>query len=192
MPRAPRSVVDVLADLSKAMRALRLPWYVFGAQALVLRGLPRATADLDVTVLATSVETQSLVTALRKAGLPIRFGDAAFIRTTRVLPLVHRRTGLPVDVVLGGPGLEEGFAERATRIRVARIHVPVAASTDLVLMKVLAGRPKDVEDATALLRFAPESIDQRALDERASQLARALGEDDLLRNLAEARSRAAR
>lgn len=174
------------------MRVLRLRWYVFGAQALVLRGLPRATADLDVTVLTPPGQTPSLLTALRKAGLAMRFGDAEFIRTTRVLPLVHRRTGLPVDVVLGGPGLEEGFAERATKMRVARIAVPVAAPTDLVLMKVLAGRPKDIEDATALLRFAPEGIDQQSLDERATQLARALGEDDLLRNLAEARSRAAR
>jgi hypothetical protein len=46
----PGSVAEVLGDLSKALRDLRIAWYVFGAQALVLRGFPRATAGLDVTV----------------------------------------------------------------------------------------------------------------------------------------------
>jgi hypothetical protein len=105
---------------------------VFGAQALVLRGLPRATADIDVTVLLGSLATERLLRALKRHGFTPTIEDATFVATTRVLPLAHRHTGMPVDVVLGGPGIEEQFATAAEKVKVGRTSVPVATATRLV------------------------------------------------------------
>jgi hypothetical protein len=145
MPRASGSITEVLADLASAFRDLRVRWYVFGVQALVLRGYPRATADLDVTVLLGAMPTSRLVTALGKRGFSPSFGDGAFVAATRVLPVIHRATGFPVDIVLGGPGLEELFASAAKKVKVGRLQVPVPTATHLVVMRVLAGRPKDID-----------------------------------------------
>jgi hypothetical protein len=76
MPQTNVSVADVLADLARVLRRLRLRWYVFVAQALVLRGLPRATADLDVTVLLGQRATTELSKALVAGGFSLRFSDA--------------------------------------------------------------------------------------------------------------------
>lgn len=192
MPRAAGSVADVLTDLARALRPKHLRWYVFGAQALVLRGLPRATADLDVTLLAGDMPTPTLVRTLTRAGFALRFGDEDFVAATRVVPFVHRSVGLPVDLVLGGPGLEERFAQAASLIRVGRARVPVASPTHLVLMKALAGRLKDLQDAATLLRALASEVDDRELDALAEEVSRALGEDDVLRNLAAARAAANR
>lgn len=192
MPPATGSVVDVIEDLARALKTLQIKWYVFGAQALVLRGCPRATADLDVTVLLGTLPTQRLVTVLRSRGFSLRTEDDEFIATTRVLPVVHEATAFPVDVVLGGPGLEELFADAAQKVRIGRLSVPVATSTHLVLMKVLASRPKDLEDAATLLAARGSEIDPTELDELANALASALAEDDILAHLTEARRRAAR
>lgn len=188
----PASVAEVLGDLSRALRALRITWYVFGAQALVLRGFPRATADLDVTVLLGTMPTTRLVTELGKRGFSPAFQDAAFVATTRVLPVVHKSTGLPVDIVLGGPGLEEHFASAAERVKVGRLFVPVATANHLVVMKVLAGRPKDIEDAASLLADRAGRIDAKEIEDLTRSLSSALGEDDVLVHLAEARKRASR
>src|SRR4051794_23762878 len=110
MSRTSVSVASVLGDLARALRRLRVRWYVFDAQALVLRGLPRATADLDVTVLLGNRPTKRLTDALVSGGFTLRFPDPSFVASTRVLPIVHAASGFPVDVVLGGPGLEERFA----------------------------------------------------------------------------------
>ena len=192
MPRTPGSVAEVLGDLSKALRDLRIPWYVFGAQALVLRGFPRATADLDVTVLLGATPTSRLVTALGRRGFKPGFVDAGFIAATRVLPVVHKSTGFPVDIVLGGPGLEELFASASEKLRVGRLLVPVATATHLVVMKVLAGRPKDIEDAAALLAVQADQIDVKELNALTKDLSAALAEDDVLVNLREATRRASR
>ena len=192
MPRTSGSVAEVLGDLSKALRELRIVWYVFGAQALVLRGFPRATADLDVTVLLGATPTSRLVTTLGKRGFKLGFGDAAFVEATRVVPVVHKSTGFPVDIVLGGPGLEELFASAAEKLKVGRLLVPVATATHLVVMKVLAGRPKDIEDAAALLAVQSDQIDVKELNELTKDLAAALAEDDVLVHLREATKRASR
>jgi predicted RNA-binding Zn ribbon-like protein len=109
-----------------------------------------------------------------------------------VLPVIHRATGFPVDIVLGGPGLEELFASAAENVRIGRLQVPVPTGTHLVVMKVLAGRPKDIEDAVALLATQASRIDAEELDELTKALAAALAEDDILVHLREARRRAFR
>lgn len=53
MPRQLRSsLARVLADLHELLAAQGLEWYLFGARAAQLRGLRRATVDVDITVFA--------------------------------------------------------------------------------------------------------------------------------------------
>jgi len=192
MAQALGSVPEVLSDLAKALRGLHVRWYVFGAQALVLRGFPRATADVDITVLLGTIPTQGLLAALARRGLFPTIEDTTFVTTTRVIPVVHRGTGLLVVVVLGGPGIEERFAAAAETVRVGRIAVPVATATHLVVMKVLAGRPKDLDDAAILLAMQAAQVNSAEIDKLSKALSRALADDGILDNLREARRRSAR
>jgi hypothetical protein len=45
----PSPAADAVADFARAVGKLRVTWYVFGAQAAILRGVVRLTADVDVT-----------------------------------------------------------------------------------------------------------------------------------------------
>ena len=147
--------VEAIVGLSRVLESLGLAWYLFGAQAAILRGVVRLTADVDVTVLATQ-PTARIVAALEAASFSLRAGNEDdFVARTRILPMVHDPTGLPVDIVLGGPGLEEEFARRAELIEIGNRKIPVATATDLATMKVIAGRPKDLRDVADLLAVAP-------------------------------------
>jgi len=44
------AVADTFADLARALDGQGLPWFVFGARAVAVRGAARATQDIDVTV----------------------------------------------------------------------------------------------------------------------------------------------
>jgi hypothetical protein len=83
-----------------------LRWYVFGAQAVVVYGRPRLTADVDVTIEASLEGTLALIPDLSRRGFETRAPEPGeLLRRTRVLPLVHLPSGLAVDVVVAGPGL---------------------------------------------------------------------------------------
>ena len=141
-----------LAALARVLEKQGVRWYLFGAQAALLYGAARLTADVDVTVDLGDRATVELVRALERAGVRLRVRDVDdFVATTRVVPFLHPPSGMPVDVVLAGPGLEELFFKRRRRRMVDGVRVQVASPEDVIVMKVLAGRGKDEDDAVAIL-----------------------------------------
>jgi hypothetical protein len=177
-------VADVLRDLGGALDAFGARWYLFGAQAAILYGVTRLTADVDVTVALGTRSSRELVAALSNRGFRLRVQDVGgFVESTRVLPLVHERSRLPVDVVLAGPGLEELFLERATTRQIGDASVPVAAPEDVIAMKILAGRPHDFDDVAAMVRARRDAIDLGAVRQTLRLLEQALDRADLVREL---------
>ena len=114
------------------------------------------------------------------AGFDLVFSDADFVERTRVLPFVHRASRMPLDVVLAGPGLEDEFLERAISVDVEGTLVPVISPEDLIATKILAGRPKDVEDIRGVLHERRGSLDVERIRAVLGLLERALGQSDLL------------
>jgi hypothetical protein len=181
-PRSP--VAELLAALAGALEALGVRWYLFGAQAAIVHGAVRLTADVDVTVKLGERDLPALLTALVRASFEPRVADAeAFAGAQRVLPMAHRRTQLPLDLVLAGPGPEDLFLERAEPRSLEGVTVPVACAEDLVAMKVLSGRPKDLEDAAAIVAARGSRFDARLARETLAQFERALDRNDLLPEL---------
>lgn len=119
-----------------------------------------------------------------------RVDDPAFVECSRVLPLVHTATRLPVDVVLAGPGIEDEFLARAVSHSIDGVQVPVVDVSDLVIMKVLASRPKDIDDVIMLLRVQGSRIDVIRVNTVLQMLEEALGQSDLLSAFDQARLQA--
>jgi hypothetical protein len=169
-----------LAAFADLAERLRLRWYVFGAQAVNLHGFPRATADLDLTVDIAELTPRTLVRELERAGFSARFADDDFITATRVIPVVHRATKLPIDLVLAGPGLEQRFLDEVQLQRIANRRIPVLSPENLIVTKLLAGRPKDLEDVRELVASRGSSLDHERIVELLALLEQALGQSDLV------------
>jgi hypothetical protein len=185
-------VAELLADLGRAFDALGISWYLFGAQAAIVYGVARLTADVDVTVRAPDSPTDEWLSTLEEHGFARRFADPAFLAQSRVVPVVHEATGLPVDIVLAGPGLEDEFLDRAVVQSVDGVAVPVVEIADLVILKVLASRPKDLDDVVTLLRIHGDGVDATRIRSVLTMLEQALGQSDLLTALAQCQVRAGR
>jgi hypothetical protein len=180
VPRRPASV-ELLAALAKVLRSQNVRWYVFGAQAAIVYGSPRMTMDVDVTISLAQDRVRPLVDALLAAGFESRVDDLnAFFTRSRVVPLVHRRTKMPLDLVVARDSLELTFLERARVIDIGRLRVPVITPEDLVIAKLFAGRPRDLEDVRAVLGSMHESLDLRYVRTILGQLDEAEDRADLL------------
>lgn len=180
MPFPPTAPTDLLSALAEALATIGAPWYLFGAQAALIWGRPRLTADVDVTVRLDPEDPEKLVRALEAHGFELRVGRADdFVRRTRVFPFVFVPNGLPVDVVLAGPGLEQAFLSRAIRVRVGPVTVPVLSPEDLIVTKILAGRPKDLEDVRGILFERLAQLDLDSIRSTLGMLEEALSQRDL-------------
>ena len=97
---------------------MRARWYVFGAQAVIAAGVPRLTADIDVTVEVPRGGAKALMQTLATHNFSMRdVGDVeTFVAEARVIPALHEASGLPVDIVLAGPGIELEMMDRAVQL----------------------------------------------------------------------------
>jgi hypothetical protein len=117
---------------------------------------------------------------MEAAGFRLRVRDVeGFVVRTRVLPFLHERPGMPVDIVLAGPGFEERFMQRRRRRSVEGVRAFVASPEDIVVMKVLAGRGKDEDDVVAMLA-AQRRLDLVLIRTTLRALERAIDRRDLV------------
>lgn len=129
----------------------------------MLRANPRSTRDLDI-VLATmgDRETDDAVRGLRSRGYRdhptkpmLMRKDGRLFGVRLVSPLLgdDEEEETIVDLLLGCSGVEAEIIAAADLLEVLpNTFIPVARSGHLVAMKVLAGRPQDLEDVRVLLR----------------------------------------
>jgi hypothetical protein len=107
-----------------------------------------------------------------------RIADPSFAVETRIYPITHQPTGWSFDLVLAGPGLEQRFLDEVRIVGAGRHRIPVIAPEHLVALKILAGRPKDLEDVRGMLRIV--ELDHAGIESTLAELESMLDQRDLL------------
>jgi hypothetical protein len=125
---------------------------VIGGQAVQLYGEPRMTRDIDVTLGLDSEGLDRVVEVCSRCGLkPIPSAPAEFVRETMVLPALDERTGIRVDFVFSVTDYERQAIGRCRSVELGGVEVHFAAIEDVVIHKLVAGRPRDIEDVRGIL-----------------------------------------
>lgn len=129
-----------LAELVRALAAIKLEAVVVGTAAAVLQGAPLMTQDVDLLVRDTARNRRKIAALCQELALsPVALSDLA-----DGLTLVGGR--VPVDVLFGHlPGRLrfEQVKARCLRLPVGDATALVASLADVVRSKEAAGRPKD-------------------------------------------------
>jgi predicted nucleotidyltransferase len=137
-----------------------LSYALIGGMAASLRGQPRTTADVDLVVAADASPALDLIGQLDQSRFRPLFDNVAeIVERSYILPLRHRTTGVKVDMALGLSGFERSLIERAEQVDIAGTKVSVVIAEDLLVLKVLAGRPQDEQDARGIATAQSQRID---------------------------------
>jgi hypothetical protein len=146
----------LLERLARELDARGMPYMVIGGQAVLVHGEPRLTRDIDITLGMTTEGIDAVVEAVTSLGLKILVDSPeTFVRQTWVLPCEEVASGIRVDLVFSFSSYEQQAIARAVSIPIGSELVRFAAVEDLVIHKVLAGRPRDIEDARLVVRKNP-------------------------------------
>jgi hypothetical protein len=148
--------VSPLPDLMRWWQAQQISGIIIGGLAVALLGRPRVTRDIDVLVLLAEERWPAFMDAGSEYGFVPRLPDClAFAHEARVLLLRHQASGIDVDVALGCLPFEEEAVARAVLVQVAGVSVPLPTPEDLVIMKAVAHRARDLLDIDGLLAAHP-------------------------------------
>jgi hypothetical protein len=167
-PKRSRSIESqFLSPLLPALRALcellkksRKQGIIIGGVASSLLGQARLTIDIDATVMIEDKEVDRFLAQAATLGLAPRIKHPAeFMRRSAMLLLRHDATGIPIDLNQTRIPFEVLAVKRAKMKRRGGINIPVPTPEDLIVMKAIAHRPKDLEDIRGIAE-SHDSLDR--------------------------------
>ena len=142
----------LLVKLAKGLRKAKIPYMVFGGQAVMVYGEPRFTQDIDITLGVELSESERVLTAIDSLGLaPLIDDPVEFLKQTFVLPVVDADSTIRIDLVFSLSGFEREAIKRAKQITLNGIRVAFVSAEDLIILKMIAGRVRDLEDVRGVL-----------------------------------------
>jgi predicted nucleotidyltransferase len=142
----------LLKKVSLQLKKDSIPYMVIGGQAVLLYGEPRLTKDIDITLGVGVRELNKLKETISSLGFKILVErDEEFVERNMVLPTLDEKSGIRVDFIFSFSPYERQAIERAKDIKLGRSLVRFASLEDVVIHKVIAGRPRDLEDIKSIL-----------------------------------------
>jgi len=146
------------------LAAARIRFVLVGGLALVLHGLDRLTADVDLVIDLSADSAQAAVQALSEAGYrplapvdPIALADPEqrrewqTVRNMQVFSFWDSSNTRPtVDIILSPAVPFDDLWTSASVVNLGGHAVRVASIEHLIRMKAAAGRPQDLADIERL------------------------------------------
>jgi len=167
---------QLLAQLARELKSLGFPYMVIGGQAVLIHGEPRFTRDIDVTLGTNPESLPRLLKAILTIGWkPLPSDPVSFVQETLVLPCEDPKTGIRLDFIFGLTAYEMDAISRSIPIFFEGVPVQVASMEDLVISKIIAGRPRDLEDVMGILAKNPQ-LNKKMASEILANFGRELNE----------------
>jgi hypothetical protein len=171
-PEAVRAVARALDETGR-------PWMFIGGVAVIALGVPRLTVDVDATITAEGVDPEELIARLSGHAIAPRIPDAAgFARHRNVVLLRHGSSQVDVDVSLAFLPFELDALRSSLAVDWVGLRIPVARPQDLVVYKLVAARPRDLDDVEKLLLLHREQIDVARVRRIMAEFAQALEDEE--------------
>lgn len=156
--------MSIFEPIFDALEKAHVRYVAVGGVAVVLRGHPRLTTDLDLAVDLASEQASAAIKALTSLGftprLPVDAAGFADADTRRswidekgmtVFSLWDPNDPTrAVDLFVVEPIAFEDLWKRSELIELETTGARVASISDLITLKQLSGRPIDIDDVEAL------------------------------------------
>ena len=172
-------LLEPLAALQRLLSHFSERGVIIGGIAVSLLGKPRLTADLDAMFLLSVDDIPNLIEAAKSEGIVPRIGAVEeFARKNRVVLLRHQESGTNIDISLGMLPFEEEIVERSILVQAGALSVRLPTPEDLIILKAVANRPRDLLDIQTIIESHPD-LDRRRIESWVRQFASALDMPEL-------------
>lgn len=147
----------LIASIASGLSNAGLPYMIIGGQAVLLYGTPRMTKDIDITLGVDVGRLDDVLQAIGGMGLESIPEDfRSFAMRTSVLPTRDKESGIRVDFIFSFTPYERQAIMRSKAVLLGGTEVMFASAEDVIIHKVFAGRPRDLEDVKSILLKNPD------------------------------------
>ena len=179
LPETLQSFIEPLIALQRLLDRFGEQGVIIGGIATGFLGKPRFTVDLDAMFLASTRDIPHILEMAKEEGIEPRTDKVMeFAKKSRVLLLQHSASGTSIDISLGVLPFEEEVVARSKVYDVGMLSVRLPTPEDLIIMKAIAHRPKDLIDIQTIIDSNPD-LDVSRIKQWVKSFAEALEIPDL-------------
>jgi hypothetical protein len=151
-PEGIEPFLEPLESLQRLLSRFNERGVIIGGAAVSILGKARYTEDIDAMFLLSIKDIPQLLKEASEEGIEPRIDNAAeFARKSRVVLLKHVISNTNIDLSLGVLPFEQEMVERSVIHQVdAALQLRLPTPEDLIILKAIAHRPKDMEDIRIL------------------------------------------
>jgi hypothetical protein len=150
---------DLLEPLDRLLNRCRVRYAVIGGYAVAAWGEERATRDLDLLCTAHS---KQILRELENSKLLFehRIGDP----DDPISEVIRIEMGsitdpAEIDLLIGIRNSPQGIFDRARIVQIDDLAIPVASPEDMIILKLIGGSARDLEDAMSIIEIQGNRID---------------------------------
>jgi predicted nucleotidyltransferase len=175
LPDEMRPFMEPLEALQKLLARFNENGVIIGGTAVSILGKPRYTEDLDAMFLLSIRDIPAIIESAAQEGIEPRIPNCAeFASKNRVLLLKHALSNTNIDISLGILPFEQEMVARSITYQVDEtLQLRLPTPEDLIIMKAIAHRPKDIEDIRILADKYP-ALDKSYIKNWVAQFAEVL------------------
>jgi predicted nucleotidyltransferase len=156
----PDRLRNTLVEFIDFLESHDVMYMVIGAMAVAIWGRPRATADIDFTLLTDSEGLETIGEGAERRGFVIDRQWLEWHPLQRGVQIRLTSADVFIDLVRPMDQHQEQALHRRRSIDIAGRTVWFVSPEDLIVMKLKAGRPRDFEDAVSVLARQKGRLDE--------------------------------
>ncbi len=142
----------LLESLAGTLERRGIRYTVIGGQAVLLYGEPRSTRGIDVTLDLEPERLSEILDLVKEQGWQVLVDSPfEFVQKTMILPVQDVRSQIRIDLVFSFSPYEKQAMHRVQRVRVGELEISYASVEDLIILKIVSGRPRDLDDIRGML-----------------------------------------
>jgi predicted nucleotidyltransferase len=185
-PEGIEPFLEPLESLQRLLSRFNERGVIIGGAAVSILGKARYTEDIDAMFLLSIKDIPQLLKEASEEGIEPRIDNAAeFARKSRVVLLKHVISNTNIDLSLGVLPFEQEMVERSVIHQVdAMLQLRLPTPEDLIILKAIAHRPKDLEDIR-ILADKYQNLDISRIEKWVKQFADVLEMPSLWDDIAE-------
>jgi predicted nucleotidyltransferase len=151
-------LLEPLESLQRLLSRFDNRGVIIGGTAVSMLGRARFTDDVDAMFLLSIQDIPRLLEAAKEEGIEPRIGNAAeFAKKSRVMLMKHVLSDTNIDISLGVMPFEQEMVERSVVHQIDEaLQIRLPTPEDLIIMKAIAHRSKDLEDIRTIAEKYPD------------------------------------
>lgn len=166
-------IIKAINRVIEALEEKGIIYAIFGGLALQAWKRLRSTLDIDIMVISSRKDLDSLTEALLKKGLRldksgVNLEEIALLEF--IYPDEESLLDIKVDIAVASGNFAEQVVRNRIKLNVFGKDMRFVKCEDLILLKMLSPRPIDIVDAKELFHLNKEVIDLKYLRKQALKL----------------------